>query len=243
MKTSKMQKYGYNNLLRRIVSALWALIAAASICQSECLAIEKSKLVYSSKPNCDKKIALTFDDGPHPRYTDEILAILAQYNISATFFVIGENVEQYPDVTKRVIEAGHEIGNHTYSHIYMNSGNIKPMSAEIEKTNTLLRENFGYNTKLIRPPGGLYGDNALLCAQSFGSSVILWTVDTRDWAHTPSEKISEYVISTVKSGDIILMHDYVSGRSPTPAALKVIIPTLIKNGFSFVTISELLESD
>lgn len=229
-------------LLRTIAAWLSAALVFV-ICADDCSAADQSKLVYSSKPNCDKKIALTFDDGPHPRYTDEILGILDRYNIKATFFVIGENLEYYPEVTKRGIAAGHELGNHTYSHIYMNSDNITRITGELEKTDRILKEKFGYSTKLIRPPGGLYGECALACAQNLESAVILWTVDTRDWAHTPSEKISESVISSVKSGDIILMHDYVSGKSPTPEALKKIIPRLIDDGYTFVTISELLESE
>ena len=188
-----------------------------------------------------KKIALTFDDGPHPVHTPEILDILAEYGIKATFFVIGENATWYGDLVKTEYESGHEIGNHTYSH-HMN---LKKLSydgicAEIENAENVIYENIEYRTKLLRPPGGIYSDTLLRAAADNDYNIICWSVDTRDWAHTPTDEIVKNVLSSVKEGDIILFHDYVSGESPTPAALKQIIPTLLDEGYNFVTVSELM---
>ena len=197
-------------------------------------------MIYSCQSS-KKNIALTFDDGPHPVHTPEILDILAEYGIKATFFVIGENATWYGDLVKTEYESGHEIGNHTYSH-HMN---LKKLSydgicAEIENAENVIYENIEYRTKLLRPPGGIYSDTLLRAAADNDYNIICWSVDTRDWAHTPTDEIVKNVLSSVKEGDIILFHDYVSGESPTPAALKQIIPILLDEGYNFVTVSELM---
>lgn len=199
--------------------------------------------VYSSHENSGKKIALTFDDGPHQRYTAEILDILADEKVPATFFVVGSNAKKYPDLIKREISEGHEIGNHTDSHMFLKKQPRRVIDREIIDAETALYEISDYRPKLLRPPGGLYDRVVCAAAQEYDYTMILWTVDTRDWAHTPSERIVQSVIDTVKSGDIILMHDYIVGESPTPAALREIIPRLKKKGFSFVTVSELINSE
>lgn len=200
----------------------------------------ESDVIYSCQSS-KKNIALTFDDGPHPVHTPEILDILAEYDVKATFFVIGENVSWYGDLVKTEYESGHEIGNHTYSH-HMN---LKKLSydgicAEIETAENIIYENTEYRTRLLRPPGGIYSDTLLRAAADNDYNIICWSVDTRDWAHTPTDEIVKNVLSSVKEGDIILFHDYVSGDSPTPEALRQIIPTLLDEGYNFVTVSELI---
>lgn len=199
-----------------------------------------SDIIYSCQSS-KKNIALTFDDGPHPVHTPEILDILAEYGIKATFFVIGENATWYGDLVKTEYENGHEIGNHTYSH-HMN---LKKLSydgicGEIEDAEEAIYENIEYRTKLLRPPGGIYSDTLLRAAADNDYTIICWSVDTRDWAHTPTDEIVKNVMSSVKEGDIILFHDYVSGNSPTPDALRQLIPALLDEGYNFVTVSELI---
>lgn len=199
-----------------------------------------SDIIYSCQSS-KKNIALTFDDGPHPVHTPEILDILAEYGIKATFFVIGENATWYGDLVKTEYENGHEIGNHTYSH-HMN---LKKLSydgicGEIEDAEEAIYENIEYRTKLLRPPGGIYSDTLLRAAADNDYTIICWSVDTRDWAHTPTAEIVKNVMSSVKEGDIILFHDYVSGNSPTPDALRQLIPALLDEGYNFVTVSELI---
>lgn len=199
-----------------------------------------SDIIYSCQSN-KKNIALTFDDGPHPVHTPEILDILAEYGVKATFFVIGENATWYGDLVKTEYENGHEIGNHTYSH-HMN---LKKLSydgicGEIEDAEEAIYENIEYRTKLLRPPGGIYSDTLLRAAADNDYTIICWSVDTRDWAHTPTNEIVKNVMSSVKEGDIILFHDYVSGNSPTPDALRQIIPAMLDEGYNFVTVSELI---
>lgn len=198
--------------------------------------------VFHSKKNSSMKIALTFDDGPHPIYTPLILDILNEYGIKATFFMVGENVKLYPDIAMRVLNEGHEIGNHTYSHphlVNMNYGTLLDEVLECEDEIFKLSE---YKPRLFRPPGGILGENILKASEKLEYNVILWNVDTRDWANTPSDDIVENVITNTDNGDIILMHDYISYNSPTPDALQKLIPRLIEEGYKFVTVSELLNS-
>ena len=226
------------NKRKKIITTAVALVITMCTCGAYPAAA--SDVIYSCQSS-KKNIALTFDDGPHPVHTPEILDILAEYGIKATFFVIGENATWYGDLVKTEYESGHEIGNHTYSH-HMN---LKKLSydgicAEIENAENVIYENIEYRTKLLRPPGGIYSDTLLRAAADNDYNIICWSVDTRDWAHTPTDEIVKNVLSSVKEGDIILFHDYVSGESPTPAALKQIIPTLLDEGYNFVTVSELM---
>ena len=198
--------------------------------------------VYSCKENQDMKIAITFDDGPHVTQTEEILNILEKYNVPATFFVIGEYAEKYPDIINKQLAAGHELGNHTFSHISINCDNLKAMEDEITKTEKILFENNEYRAKLFRPPEGICNSQIASIAASLDYSVILWNIDTRDWAHTSKEYIVNMVMRNIDPGDIVLFHDGVVGESHTAEALDEIIPLLKEKGYNFVTVSELLIS-
>ena len=189
----------------------------------------------------EKTIALTFDDGPHKKYTEEILDILNEYSIKVTFFVVGVCAEKYPEIVAREIAEGHEIGNHTYSHLRLRNANISEIAGEIDKTEQLLMENNGYSTTLFRPPEGVCNDRVRTVAKNLNYSLVLWTVDTKDWVPSSCESIVNSVLGSVDGGEIILMHDYVVGKSNTPDALKIIIPKLLEEGYTFVTVSELLK--
>ncbi len=201
------------------------------------------KSVYSSHENEKQKIAITFDDGPHPRYTPIILDILAEYDAHATFFLIGENAERYPELLIRILNEGHEIGNHTYLHANLQttpSETIKKQILDAEKT---ILELTDQRTKLLRPPGGLYDRRVCEAAHALDYEVILWTIDTMDWSHPTVSEIVDKVKSNIKSGDIILCHDFIGGGpTPTPDALRRILPELISEGYEFVTVSELIYS-
>lgn len=199
--------------------------------------------VYSCAETDEKIIALTFDDGPHPRYTEEILDILDKYTVKATFFVIGKNAESYPKMLKRIADAGHEIGNHTYSHVTAGRSTKVNFKAELEKTDSIIKKITGKDTVLFRPPTGYCNETAVKSAAEMNYKIIVWTVDTRDWAHTESGNIIKTVTNQVTGGSIILFHDYVSAPSPTPNALNEIIPYLTAQGYRFVTVSELLSYD
>jgi peptidoglycan/xylan/chitin deacetylase (PgdA/CDA1 family) len=203
----------------------------------------EENIVIHRKQNDKMQIALTFDDGPHPRYTPEILGILDEYGIKATFFMIGENVKYYPAAAEAVLAAGHEVGNHTYSHRCLPPLNDHEILSEITACEDAISSVAEYRPRLIRPPQGeLTGeDERLLGALDY--RIILWDVDTRDWAHTPPTEIAKYVCDHVEAGDIILMHDFIGHDSPTAEALRIFIPVLLERGYHFVTVGELLDGE
>ena len=198
--------------------------------------------VYRKIKNDGHKIALTFDDGPHPRYTPQILDILDEYNIKATFFVVGVNAKYYPEALELIAQRGHEIANHTYTHPHVSSIDTEKLKREVEDCESEILSLVDERTKLFRPPEGMIDESILGALNKLDYKVVLWNIDTRDWAHTPAEKISEHVISNISDGDIILMHDYIGKNSPTPQALRLFLPVLIERGYKFVTISELIAS-
>lgn len=204
---------------------------------------KKQGMVFCENPSAGKCVALTFDDGPHPTLTDEILDILDEYDVKATFFVIGKNASENPSPVKRAIGSGHEIGNHTYSHLIRGKCSEEVYLADIEKAEKLFEEEFSYRPKLFRPPGGAFVPETVEEICSLGYKYVLWAwrLDTRDWACPGVDYVVNTVMSNVKGGDIVLFHDYNSRRSPTPEALRIIIPSLIEQGYEFVTVSELFE--
>ena len=195
--------------------------------------------VYHSHPNGARQIALTFDDGPHPSQTQRILDILDRYGVKATFFMIGVNVENYPDAAKSVVERGHEVGNHTYSHSHLNRLGAGMLTSELEKCEHVLETMCDCHTHLFRPPEGYLSDGVFQCAEQGEYSLILWSIDTRDWEIKDAQQIVETVLSNVKAGDIILMHDYVA-KSKTPEALEILLPKLLALGYEPVTVGQLL---
>ena len=210
-----------------------------SIC-SLTFGVSASDDVYRCVVTEDKKIALTFDDGPHYKYTDMILDILEKYGVKATFFVIGINAERYPEKIKRIVSNGHEIGNHTYSHPHLKNISDKELESEIKKASDIITNITGEKPSLFRPPEGFCGKNVTGTVNKCGCSVILWSHDTRDWAHTPSSEISAKILNGIKGGDIILFHDFITPDTPTPDALENVIPKLIEKGYEFLTVSELI---
>lgn len=225
---------------KRAVCFLVVCFLVSSIIRT-CVFAEESK-VYRRIESAEKKIALTFDDGPHPRITREILSVLNEYGIKATFFVIGQNIENYPETMKLLAESGCEIGNHTFSHGNFRVMSEAEMAGEFEKCRNILFNEFLIEPTLIRPPEGVCSDALFSVSEQTECDIILWSIDTRDWAYTPASDIAKKVIQNVSGGDIILMHDYVSGRGQTADALRMIIPNLIERGFEFVTVGELINS-
>lgn len=181
-----------------------------------------------------KKIALTFDDGPHPRYTEQLLDGLKERNVVATFFVTGENAQNYPNIIRREQEEGHLIGNHTYSHIQLTSGNRETFREELVKTNEILENITGEKVSFVRPP---YGSWDKSFEKELNMFPVLWNIDPLDWCSHNAECIAAKVVEKAGDGDIILMHDYYD--SSVTAALEV-VDVLQKRGFQFVTVEEIL---
>ena len=223
--------------MKKRISLLIALTLL--LCPFSLSATSDQPVIRSGDPN-SRKIALTFDDGPHPYKTDAVLNILEKHGVRATFFVVGENVSYYPEPLRRAVALGHEIGNHTYHHASLSHACEENAAEEIEKTEEIILKTVGYRTKLFRPPEGAYNACALNVVKSKDYRVILWTVDTRDWENKSAETMVQTVMTNIKGGSIILFHDYMSKKSHTLEALEILLPQLIAQGYEFVTVSELL---
>ncbi len=191
-----------------------------------------------------KKIALTFDDGPYPATTEPILDLLKTYEAKATFFVLGNKVERYPDTIRREVAEGHEVANHTFNHVYFKSAvRAETIAKEIDRTDQLLLELTGKKPQLFRPPGGYYNEQSIRITRQLGYTTILWSwhQDTNDWRSPGVRQIVRKVLSNPRNGDIVLLHDYIPGSKQTVKALEIILPELVKRGFQIVTVSELLQ--
>ncbi len=181
-----------------------------------------------------KKIALTFDDGPHPVYTPLLLDGLAKRKVKATFFITGENAENYPDLVKRMQEEGHLIGNHTYSHIQLTQDNREQFKAELMKTNTIIEEITGQGVTYVRPP---YGSWDKTFEKELNMIPVLWSIDPLDWCCDDAACVVRKVESAAEENAIILLHD--SYPSTVTAALQI-VDDLQKQGYVFVTVEEIL---
>ena len=177
--------------------------------------------------------ALTFDDGPDIRYTPLLLDGLKERNVRASFFLLGEKVEQYPELVERMQKEGHLVGNHTYHHVQLNKLNETKAREEILKTNNLIYETTGVYPLYLRPPFGAWKKNLELCVEMFP---VFWDIDTLDWKTRNAKNTINVVMNEVKDGSIILMHDI---HSPSVDAAEVLIPKLIASGYQLVTVSEL----
>ena len=227
--------------IKRPFRVICGLLCAAALCLcAPCEAVAKP---YRKSSSSAKRIALTFDDGPSRRNTEEILSILREYGVSATFFVIGENAAKDPERIRMIFDAGHEIGNHTYTHAYISKISEDALRREIQKTEDVLQEITGERPKVFRPPGGYYNDASLQIVEDMGYRSVLWSLDTRDWSMPKCGTIVSKVEKNVAGGDIILFHDLEDKRLATPAALRQILPFLVENGYEFVTISEMIENE
>ncbi|MGF7059322.1 polysaccharide deacetylase family protein [Brassicibacter mesophilus] len=202
--------------------------------------------VVQHGPRDKKVVALTFDDGPHPIYTTEILDILRQYKAKATFFILGRHAEFHPELILRESKEGHEIGVHSFNHINISKEKEETVREEFEKTQDIIYKITGKKSKVFRPPYGIQNDIVFKIADENNCSVILWTYyqDSRDWSNPGIDKIIDTVLSQIQNGDIVLFHDHNEAEeSQTVEALKIILPELIEKGYRFVTISELLDME
>jgi len=194
----------------------------------------------------EAKIAITFDDGPHATSTPRILELLQRLNVPATFFLVGKHLEKHPEIAREMISAGHEIGNHTFSHSLLYVSSNKRIRDEICRTDTLLRNIDGAEPKYFRPPAGFFTKRVLDIAEQLGYQTVVGGVYPRD-PHLPGKKkIVDRVVQRTAAGSIIILHDGGNARSldrsQTLGALSEIIPSLKNKGFEFLTLSDLLSN-
>lgn len=181
-----------------------------------------------------KYVALTFDDGPSGRYTDRLLDGLKERGAKATFLLCGYRVKEYPAQTQRIVDEGHEVGNHGYSHKNMQELGRRRIAQEILDTEALLPE--GCQVRFLRPPGGCCSDGVRQVAEARNLAILNWSVDPKDWAVQNPAAIEQAVVKHVSDGDVILLHD-MSDSSVT--ATLHIIDQLAAQGYQFVTASQL----
>ena len=222
--------YPSNKTLMRMGAAVCLAAAAALAIGGHGTAEPAAAIVNENGP----VIALTFDDGPYPKVTGHILDVLEKNGVCATFFVLGSRIEGHEDMLTRMDELGCEIGNHSFSHADLTRLSKADCQRELSDTDAEIRRVTGHEASVVRPPYGYYNKTVMSAAER---PLILWTVDTNDWRGKAPGEIADYVIQQAKEGSVILMHDQ---QTQTADAMEMIIPTLIEEGFRFVTVSELI---
>ncbi len=211
-------------------------------CESLSTPYFEDRLIYKVETK-EKVVAITFDDGPHPIYTPEILDVLDKYRIKASFFMIGSEMDKHPDIVKEVLKRGHVVGNHTYHHY----GNLKEAKeevilSELKQWDQTLEKICGQKTNLFRPPRGFISGAILPVAEKNGDSTIMWTICADNRKALTPELMAKRVEENVGQGGIILLHDGVSTvRWKDVKASELIIESLSAQGYRFVTVPELIE--
>jgi peptidoglycan/xylan/chitin deacetylase (PgdA/CDA1 family) len=183
-------------------------------------------------------IALTFDDGPS-KVTPRILDLLSQYGARATFCVVGNRVNSYPDIVRRVVAENSELIGHSWDHKQLTKLSADAIQAELAKTKDMIYETAGVSPTLYRPPYGAVNNSVKAVSASLGLSIINWSIDTKDWKSRNAESVYQAVMSHAADGGIILCHDLYGS---TADAMERVIPELIARGYQLVTVSELLSA-
>ncbi len=202
-------------------------------------AVDTLMQAYTSTGIAPKVVALTFDDGPHTGYTEQILAILAQQKAKATFFELGINIKKYPALSKASASNGNLVGLHSWDHTDFTKINADQIKTQLQDAQSAFKAASGHTTTWVRPPYGATTTPIDGQITTQGLKMAFWTVDTKDWNKPGADKIASAAINGARPGAIILMHDGGGDRSQTVAALPKIITTLRAQGYSFVTVDEL----
>ena len=208
------------------------VIAFMTICLSDVIKIKYESVSASSAEK--KKVAITFDDGPNPDYTPDLLKGLKERGVNATFFLLGKEVEKYPELVEQMHAEGHLIGTHSYEHVNLCNLTDEKAIEQVDKTNALIEKITGERPQFIRPPYGCWKKNL-----DYKTSMIevLWDVDPLDWKTGNSDVVVSRVLKNVEEGDIILLHD--ASASSVKAALSI-IDKLQEDGYLFVTVDEIV---
>jgi len=232
------------SILIIILSLFWGIYYTDFLVFEKYGHLFSNRVVWSSDTN-EKFVAITFDDGPNEKYTPELLDILLNQNVKATFFLIGKNVMKEPDIARRIYSEGHEIGNHSYSHPLLLLISRKEVHRQIETTASIIEDTVGTKPKHFRPPMGLFTPAILDIIDLHNHKTVVGEVYPRDPYKPGKDKIVERVLKRVEPGSIIILHDGGTwgkiDRSQTIEAVPVIIERLRAQGYEFVTVSELMK--
>lgn len=194
-----------------------------------------------------KQIALTFDDGPNEPYTRQLLELLAKHNVPATFFLIGRYVEQRPDLARAIAQAGHVIGNHTFTHPLLTFESRAQVCREINQARQAIAEAVGEHSPLFRPPWGARRPGLFSLVRQLGLEPVLWNITGYDWNASSVEGIVDKVSTRIRGGDVVLLHDgshhgFGVDRSKTVAAVEQLIARTKAGGFQFATVPEMIDA-
>lgn len=211
---------------------------------------DQARLVRSNTlfqlPTDEMRVALTFDDGPSPEWTPKVLSLLDQLGVKATFFLLGSNVLKYPELVRRIVDSGHAVGNHGFAHDSLWCRSNSYLIRDISEASASIRKVSGISTDLFRPPKGLLRNSQKRALQKLGYKVVLWSLNSKDWAGFSSKWLQGSLDKRLNAGDIILLHDgggvFAStkgDRSATIEALRHLIPVWKSRGFRFVNLYSL----
>jgi peptidoglycan-N-acetylglucosamine deacetylase len=232
--------------MRSVTRLLLGAIVVLALCQLEAqnatsearASPAEPRITFSSVHIGGRYVALTFDDGPHATLTPKLLDLLAAHHIRATFFVIGENVAEHPDIVARASHEGHEIGSHSWSHPDLSKMSDETVRRQLRQTEDAIASATGQKPSLLRPPyGSLSARQKRWIHEQFGYEIILWDVDPLDWKRPGPTIICNRIVKETHAGSIILAHDIHAG---TLAAMPAVLDQLEAKGFQFVTVSELI---
>lgn len=202
------------------------------------------KRLLCSVDTSEKRVALTFDDGPHPRHTPRLLDLLAEKNARATFFLVGKRVRQFPEVTRMIVEGGHEIGNHTYRHLPLSLLPSPMVRNEIREAGDLIMHASGFRPRYLRPPMGWFNGNVLRIAAELGYRPVIGDVHPRDSRTPGTEIILQYILERVKPGSIVILHDggwrLDADRSQSIEATRRFLAEMTDRGYAFETLTGLV---
>jgi peptidoglycan/xylan/chitin deacetylase (PgdA/CDA1 family) len=220
-------------------TALWAQQPSPSPTKPKTAPEQEPKTTVSSVHVDGPYIALTFDDGPNQKLTPRLLDLLAEHHIHVTFFVVGENAAEYPEILQRAVREGHEIGNHTWSHPNLAKMSDESVRSQIKRTEEAITNAIGSRPTLFRPPyGSVTAHQKRFIHDELGYEIILWEVDPLDWKNPGPNVVSSRILKETRPGSIVLAHDI---HAQTIQAMPATLTELEAKGFKFVTVSQLLK--
>ena len=239
-------QYNRRNMFGVLASAAGLAAATAAGYQSMSPTGQWYGRTFTGLPSGSKKLALTYDDGPNDPHTLRLLEVLAKHDTHATFFLIGRYVKQRPDIVREIAQAGHAIGNHTFSHPNLIFASTQRARAELQKCELALSDAVGEHSRLFRPPFGGRRPITMRIARSLGLEPVMWNVTGWDWSGKPAQYVEQKIRQQVRGGDVILLHDgshveFGTDRSQTVLATDRLLACFKAEGYNFVTIPEMME--